>query len=94
MLVPLTLLVAIHLPFPSMIARMCLKRPRHRCMSGECDRTTVAIYRVAATANNLVTLLGLNSPHSCSDLKSSELTPFVRYEQQEDYGAVHGNNIN
>ena len=89
MLVPLTLLMAIHLPFSSMILQICLKCRQRSHTSRECDQTTV--HRSSDSQQPSHTTW--TPPHSFS-VEPSELTPFVRYEQQEDYGAVHGNNIN
>ena len=69
MLFQLTLLVAIHLPFSFMFARMCLKRPRHSHTSGEFDRTTLQ-----RSSNRPCT-----PPHSFKFLnEASEITLFVR----------------
>ena len=81
MLAPLTLLMAVHLPFSSLILRIWLKCRRHSQTSGECDQTTVHESSDSQQPSHTT----WTSPHSCSDLESSELTPFVRYEQQEDY---------
>ena len=90
MLVSLTLLMAIHLPFSSVILRICLKCRQHSQTSEDCDQTTV--HKTSNSQQPSHTTW--TSPHSCSDLEPSELTPFVRYEQQEEYGAVDGNDIN
>ena len=58
MLVPLTLLIAIHLPFSSIIARICLKRSPHSHASEECDQTSP---HKSSDCNNPVTQCGL--PH-------------------------------
>ena len=78
MLVPLTILVAIHLPFSSMIAQMCLKHPRHRHMSGECDRATVQSSINWQQPSHTT----WNSPHSSNE--ASEITPLISGPTCED----------
>ena len=78
MLIPLTLLLAIHLPFSSMIARICPKHPQHSHMYGECDRTTVH----RSTNWHQPSHTTWNPPHSFNE--ASENTPFVR-DIQRDY---------
>ena len=58
MLVPLSLLIAIHLSFSSIIARICLKRSPHSHASEECDQTSP---HKSSDCNNPVTQCGL--PH-------------------------------
>ena len=73
MLVSLTLLVAIHLPFAAIIARMCLKRSQHSRMSEECDQTAVHDSSNRQQPSHTT----WTSPHSFNE--ASEITPFVRY---------------
>ena len=70
-LTPLTLLLAIHLPFSSMIARLCRKHP-YSHTSGECDRTTVH----RSTNWHQPSHTTWNPPHSFNE--ASEIIPFVR----------------
>ena len=77
MLVPLTLLMAVHLPLSSMILRICLKCRQRSHTSGECDQTTVHESSDSQQPSHTT----WTPPHSCSDLEPFELTPFVRYEQ-------------
>ena len=79
-LVPLTLLVAIHLPFSSMIVRLCHKRPRQDHTSGQHNQT--ALQRSSNQQQPSHTTW--TPAHSYCE--PSEITPFVRYEQQQDYG--------
>ena len=85
MLVPLTLLMAIHLPFSSMILQLCSKHPQHRHTSGECDQATLQ-----KSSNRKQPSHTTWTPSH----EPSELTPVVGCEQQHNYGTVHGKNIN
>ena len=88
MLLPLALLVAIHLPFSSKITRLCFKHSRYSHTSEECGQTTVH----KSSNRQQPSHTTWTSPHSFNE--SSELTPFVKCEQQQDYGTVHGKNVN
>ena len=85
MLVPLTLLVAIHLPFSSIIVQLCSKRPQHRRISVECDQATLQ-----ESSNRQQPSHTAWTPSH----EPSELAPIVGCEQQQDYGTVHGKNVN
>ena len=80
MLLPLTLLMAIHLPFSSMITRLCLKRSQCGHTSEEGEHTTV--HRSSNRQQPSHTTW--NPSHSYCE--ASEITPFVICEQQQDYG--------
>ena len=73
MLLPLTLLMAIHLAFSSMITRLCLKRSRYIYTSGECDQATIheSTNRQQPSHTTWTPSYSVNEP--------SEITPFVRY---------------
>ena len=88
MLVPLTLLIAIHLPFSSMIVQLCLKHPQHRHTSGASDQATLQ----KSSKQKQPSHTTWTPPHSFNE--PSQLTPFVGCGQQQDYGTVHGKNIN
>ena len=72
-LLPLTLLMAIHLAFSSMITRLCLKRSRYIHTSGECDQATIheSTNRQQPSHTTWTPSYSVNEP--------SEITPFVRY---------------
>ena len=76
MLVPLSLLIAIHLSFSSIIARICLKRSRHSHASEECDQTSPHKSSDWQQPSHIAQLE--LPPHSFYG--SSELTPFARCE--------------
>ena len=84
MLVPLTLLVAIHLPFSSMIAQLCLKRLQHCHTPGECDQATLHESSNWKQPSH-TTWTPSHEP--------SQLAPFIECEQQQNYGTVHGKNV-
>ena len=80
MLLPLTLLMAIHLPFSSMITRLCLKRSQCGHTSQGGDYTTVH------RSSNRHQPSHTTWTPSHSYCEASEITPFVICEQQHNYG--------
>ena len=72
MLLPLTFLMAIHLPF-SKITQLCLKRSQYSHISGECDQATIQ-----ESSNRQQPSHTSWSP-SHSFYEHSEITPIVRY---------------
>ena len=79
-LLPLTLLMAIHLPFSSMITRLCLK-------ASQCGHTSKeGVHTTVHRSSNRHQPSHTTWTPSHSYCKSSEITPFVICEQQQDYG--------
>ena len=72
MLLPLTFLMAIHLPF-SKITRLCLKRSQYSHTSGECDQATIH------ESSNRQQPSHTSWTPSHSFYEHSEITPIVRY---------------
>ena len=72
MLLPLTFLMAIHLPF-SKITQLCVKRSQYSHISGECDQATIH-----ESSNRQQPSHTSWSP-SHSFYEHSEITPIVRY---------------
>jgi len=81
--IPITLLFAIHLPLSSMIARICCKYQRQNLMR-TFDQAT---FRSISTWIQQPSHTTWNPPHSSNE--DSEVMPFVRHQQQQEYGNMN-----